>query len=116
MNDHLDGWIKEEVKTYILKKLNGADGHTNLFSEGALEAIINATNGIPQMTNKLCNAWLLLGHNQNVTDINTDVVMMAVNETELSWLCYHIHWYKQIVEKNPKFLQELGFFSILIKI
>jgi len=84
MNYHLDGLTKEEAKTYILKKLTGADCHTNLFSEGALEAIINAANGVPRMINKLCNACLLIGHNQNVNEINNDVVMMAVNETELS--------------------------------
>lgn len=84
MNYHLDGLTKEEAKTYILKKLNGADCHINLFSEGALEAIINAANGVPRIINKLCNACLLIGHNQNVNEINNDVVLMAINETELS--------------------------------
>lgn len=83
MNYHLDGLTKEEAKAYIISKLSGANCHINIFSEGALEAIINSANGIPRMINKICNACLLIGHNQNVNEINNDLVMMAVNETEL---------------------------------
>ena len=83
MNYHLDGLNKEEARVYIKSKLSGANCHVNIFSEGALEAIINSSNGIPRIINKICNVCLLIGNNQNMTDINNDVVMMAVNEIEL---------------------------------
>ncbi|BEP28131.1 ExeA family protein [Helicovermis profundi] len=83
MNYHLDGLNKEEARSYIKNKLIGANCHVNIFSEGALEGIINSSNGIPRIINKICNACLLIGNNQNITDINNDIVMMAVNETEL---------------------------------
>ena len=83
MNYHLEGLPKEEARTYIQGKLSGANCHTNIFSEGALEALINVSNGIPRVIDKICNACLLIGHNQNMNDINNDLVMMAVNETEL---------------------------------
>lgn len=83
MNYHLDGLSKEEARTYIKSKLIGANCHVNIFSEGALEGVINSSNGIARIINKICNACLLIGNNQNLTNINNDVVMKAVNETEL---------------------------------
>lgn len=83
MNYHLEGLIKEEAKTYIISKLNGAKCFETLFSEGALEGIVNAANGVPRMINKICNACLLIAHNQNLNEINNDIVMLAVNETEI---------------------------------
>lgn len=83
MNYHLDGLTKEEAKTYITGMLSGAKCYTTLFSEGALEAIINTANGIPRIINNICNACLVIGHNQNATEINNDLVMSAVNEIEL---------------------------------
>lgn len=83
MNYHLDGLSKEEAKTYITEKLKGANCYNNVFSESALEAIINTANGIPRIINKLCNASLMIGHSKEVSEINNDVVLMAINETEL---------------------------------
>lgn len=84
MNYHLDGLSKEEARNYIHHKLKGANCHSNIFSEGALEGVVNASNGIPRVINKICNACLLIGNNQGINEINNDVVLMAVNETELS--------------------------------
>ncbi|MBN4051016.1 AAA family ATPase [bacterium AH-315-L21] len=83
MNYHLDSLNKEDARNYIQLKLQGANCHTNIFSEGALEGIVNASNGVLRIINKICNACMLIGHNKNLTEINNDVVLMAVNETEL---------------------------------
>ncbi|MGD9679315.1 MAG: ExeA family protein [Vulcanibacillus sp.] len=83
MNYNLDGLNKDEAKNYILNSLKGAKCHISIFSENALEAIVNAGNGVPRIINKICNASLLIGHNKNVDEINNEIVMMAVNETEL---------------------------------
>lgn len=83
MNYHLEGLSKEEAKSYILEKINLAKGYTSTFSDGALEAIINVAGGVPRVINKLCNACLIIGHNQQVNEINNDLVLLAVNETEI---------------------------------
>lgn len=83
MNYHLDELTKEEAKTYVTSKLNGAKCYTQIFSESALEGIVNAANGIPRMINKICNACLLIAHNQSLNEINNDVVMLAINEIEI---------------------------------
>ncbi|NLW29744.1 MAG: AAA family ATPase [Erysipelothrix sp.] len=83
MNYHLEGLTKEEAKTYVTSKLSGAKCFTTIFTEGALEGIVNAANGIPRIINKICNACLLIAHNQSLNEINNDVVMLAVNEIEI---------------------------------
>lgn len=83
MNYHLDGLIKEEAKIYITSKLNGAKCYTQIFSDSALEGIVNAANGMPRMINKISNACLLIAHNQSLNEINNDVVMLAVNKIEI---------------------------------
>lgn len=83
MNYHLEGLTKEEAKTYVTGKLSGAKCYTVIFSEGALEGIVNAANGIPRIIDKICNACLLIAHNQSLNEINNDIVMSAVNEIEI---------------------------------
>ncbi len=83
MNYNLEGLSKEEAKNYILCALKEAKSHITVFSENALEAIANAGNGVPRVINKICNASLLIGHNRDVDEINSDIVMMAVDEIEI---------------------------------
>jgi len=83
MNYNLDGLSKEEAKNYILEMLKEAKSHVTVFSENALEAIVNAGNGIPRIINKICDASLLIGHNRDIDEINADIVMMAVDDIEL---------------------------------
>ena len=83
MNYQLDNLDKEESRKYILRKLEGAGSHQTVFEEAALEAVINACNGIPRKINQLCNQCLLIGNNQNKNMIDVDVVMDAANETEV---------------------------------
>lgn len=83
MNYNLDGLNKIEAKEYILNKLSGAKCDTKVFEDTAIEAIINASNGIPRIINKLCNASLMIGNTRNANIIDSDIVILAVNEIEL---------------------------------
>ncbi|MDI9509375.1 MAG: hypothetical protein QM217_06110, partial [Bacillota bacterium] len=83
MNYNLEGLSKTETKEYILHKLKGANCNTRVFEDTAVEAILNASNGIPRIINKLCNASLLIGNTKNANIIDSDIVMAAVNEIEL---------------------------------
>ena len=83
MNYNLDSLSKTESKEYIIAKLNGAKYTSNVFDETALEAIANASNGIPRIINKICDSSLMIGDSKNVNLINSDLVMLAVNEIEL---------------------------------
>ena len=83
MNYHIENLNKEESRKYIHEKLKGAGCHQQVFEASAIEAIINASNGIPRLINQLCNKSLLAGNNRNQNIIDTDTVMMAFNDNEL---------------------------------
>lgn len=83
MNYNLEGMTKAEGHSYILEKLSGAGCKQTVFEENALEAILNAANGIPRMINKLCNASLLIANSSGLNFITSDAVMQAINDCEL---------------------------------
>lgn len=83
MNYNLDNLNKSETKEYVAAKLNGAKCNTDIFNESALEAIANASNGVPRIINKICNSSLMIGNTKNMNIIDSDIIMLAVNEIEL---------------------------------
>lgn len=83
MNYNLDSLTKEEAKEYITGKLNAAKCTMEIFNANAVEAIANASNGIPRIINNICNSCLIIGNSKNANMIDSDIVMLAVNEIEL---------------------------------
>lgn len=83
MNYHLEHLTKEESRSYILERLREANCRVEVFEESALEAIVNASGGVPRIINKICDASLLIGNAKNERLITSDIAMYAVNETEL---------------------------------
>lgn len=85
MNYNVDNLTKSETREYILAKLNGVKCNNNIFDETALEAIANASNGVPRIINKICDSSLIIGNTKNVNIIDSDIIMLAVNEIELGF-------------------------------
>ncbi len=83
MNYDMGGLSKEEGRSYITDKLKGAGCLQPIFEENAVEAILNAADGTPRIINKFCNQSLLIGESHKVSSITTDIVMQAINDTEL---------------------------------
>lgn len=54
-----------------------------MFEDAALEAVLNAADGIPRLINKYCNACLLIGNSRGMDMITADIIMQAVNDCEL---------------------------------
>lgn len=83
MNYTIEELNKIETQEYIKNKLAGAGCHNEVFDRQAYESIINASNGIPRIINKICNSCLLLGNNENKNIIDSDIVLKAVNDIEI---------------------------------
>jgi len=81
MNYNLDSLEKAEAREYITGKLSGAECNVEVFNQNALEVIINASNEMPRIINKICNSSLMIGNTKNIID--NDIVTLAVNKTEL---------------------------------
>ena len=60
MNYNLEGMTKEEGKQYIIEKLKGERCNQTIFEDVAIEAILNATDGTPHLTNKTATTVCLL--------------------------------------------------------
>lgn len=83
MNYNMGGLTKEEGRSYIARKLEGAGCRQKVFEDNATEAVLNAANGIPRMINKICNRSLMIGASKKLDIIDSDIVMKAVDDIRL---------------------------------
>ena len=74
---------KEEGRSYISAKLAGAGCRQAVFDDGALEAVLNASDGIPRMINRLCDACLLISHTNGWNTVTADAAMKAINDIQI---------------------------------
>lgn len=84
MTYNLEGLTKEEGRTYIENKVKGAGCQMPVFSENAVEALLNAANGTPRVLNRLCSSAMLIAGNAGLTEVDAESVMKAINECELA--------------------------------
>ena len=83
MNYNIEGYSKEEGRSYIECKLKNAGCREQVFDDQAIEAILNASDGTARMINKLCNASMVIGHSKSVNVISADIAMQAINDSIL---------------------------------
>lgn len=83
MNYHMGSITKEEGRSYILRKLEGAGCRQTVFDTNATEAILNSANGTPRMLNKICNRSLMIGASQNQNIIDAETVRKAIEDSHL---------------------------------
>lgn len=74
---------KEEAKKYIDTKLKAAGCRSQIFSEAAIEELINYASGNPRTLNKIINNALLLADSYNCNMIDTDIALKAISESEI---------------------------------
>lgn len=84
MNYNFESLSKEQSIAYINAKISGANGPASIFNPNALEAIANASNGIPRIINNICNGSLIIAATKKKDYVDEDVVMDAVNDIEIS--------------------------------
>ncbi len=81
---HLKPLTVEEVKNYIIHRLNQAGcNKDNLFSENAFELIHEKTLGVPRKINIFVDRLLLFGFLEEVETINSEVIISVAEEMEI---------------------------------
>ena len=83
MNYSMENLSKEECRNYIEERLLAAKATKGIFEGAAIEAIINSSNGIPRVINKICDTSLFVANHKNLDLIDIDIIMQASNEIEL---------------------------------
>lgn len=80
---NLKGITKEELKNYILSRIDIVHGNKGIFSEQALEAIFNGCNNSIRVANNIITKSLLIGCNKQQQNIDAEIIMEAVNDLAL---------------------------------
>lgn len=78
---HIAGLTREELPLYLQHRLELAGTHMELFEPPALEAIFQATNGLPRKVNLLAHLALNIAALQQAKSVSAEHVQMAVEET-----------------------------------
>ncbi len=73
----------DEVKNYIIKKLESAGLNVPIFTEDAYISVANSCQGSIRKLNNIVTQCLIIGANKKCRDINNEIVMNAVNEINM---------------------------------
>jgi type II secretory pathway predicted ATPase ExeA len=83
-NYHMTGLTKEETAEYLASRMKAAGAvDTLVFSEAAVEAIYNQTNGNPRLVNNLADASLKLAAIRKESIIDGEIIYQAGRDIEI---------------------------------
>ena len=82
INYKFNGLSREEVKEYVVSRLNLANQKNKIFKDEALNALYSASKGSPRRLNSLIINCLMIGSQNNKTEIDEEIVMLAKNEID----------------------------------
>jgi general secretion pathway protein A len=80
IDHHLERLGREESREYIRHRLRVAGGPDTLFTEAALDAVHEYTNGTPRMINVVCDTALVCGYADQRDLIDCDLVNSVVED------------------------------------
>ncbi len=83
MNYCFDGLSEEEVKSYIETRLRLCGTKEDLFTSCAILGMSNYSNGSIRKLDNVIQKALLIGCNKQVKEIDNELILEAVNESEL---------------------------------
>ncbi len=78
---HISGLAREELAGYLKHRLELAGTQVDLFEQPALEALFQATNGLPRKVNLLAHLSLNIAALQQAQTVSIDHIQAAVEET-----------------------------------
>ena len=82
VNYRFNGLSREEVKEYVISRLELANQKNKIFEEAALTGLYSASKGSPRRLNNLIINCLMIGYQNNKTEIDEEIVMLAKNEID----------------------------------
>jgi general secretion pathway protein A len=77
---HLEPLSRAELDAYVKHRLEVAGASGPIFSEGALDAVFEASSGIPRLVNVICDRALLGAYAQERRDVDADTARRAAHE------------------------------------
>jgi general secretion pathway protein A len=86
IDHHLEPLQAEETLGYVRHRIAVAGGHSDLFTQEALELVHSCTGGIPRLINLVCDTALVYGFSDQHTMIEADVVQQVIADREAGGL------------------------------
>lgn len=83
---HIRALTPQEIKEYVLHRLQVAGANKSLFSEDCFALIAEYTGGIPRLINTLCDTAMTCAFADDIAKIGAEAVRAAVGE--LQWVPY----------------------------
>lgn len=80
-----EGFSREEVKEYIKSRLALAEANSDVFTEDGINSIYANSKSSPRRINALVTNCLILGFQNNYSKINSNIVMSAREEMDISY-------------------------------
>jgi len=77
---HLEGLSKIEAREYIKAKLKAAGGTLDVFTDAALEALSNCSNGVARQIDRIVNRAMLLGDKTEANIIGPEIIMASYDD------------------------------------
>ncbi len=78
---HLSGLAREELQPYLKHRLEMAGTQMDLFEQPALEAMFQATNGLPRKVNLLAHLSLNIAAIEQTQSVTAEHIQTAMEET-----------------------------------
>jgi len=83
MNYDFHGITEEDVKSYIEDRLKLVNANINIFNANSIVALSNSCDGSIRKLNLIIERALTIGALDKVNEINSDIIMKAVNDIAL---------------------------------
>lgn len=83
VNYNMEGLSRDEVKNYIKTRFEIAKVNINIFKEDALNALYSCSKSSPRRLNTLILNSLMIGFQNRIGNINSEIVMRAKGEMDL---------------------------------
>lgn len=77
---HLTELSREEVAAYIASRLTIVGGKPDIFDDGAVSLIYDASGGVPRLINTLCDSALVYAFADEVKSIGQEIVQQVIDD------------------------------------
>ena len=83
MNYDFHGITEDDIRLYITDRLELVNSNTHIFNDNSIVALANSCDGSLRKLNLIIERSLTIGALDKVNEINSDIIMKAVNDIAL---------------------------------
>ena len=80
VDHHMEPMAPEETRWYVRHRLRTAGGEVSVFRTAAIDAIHEASRGVPRLVNQLCDAALVYGFSERAPRIELAIVQEVLKD------------------------------------